>query len=85
MFRRANREELTQLRRSFDKWGIFEFMEAQQLMIKEDRTITNYYKNFKRHSQPPDIPTQIRRLSSWRATKQEILTLFVWSRGNCEA
>ncbi|HZB73938.1 MAG TPA: PUA domain-containing protein [Nitrososphaeraceae archaeon] len=39
MFRRANREELTQLRRSFDKWGIFEFMEAQQLMIKEDRTI----------------------------------------------
>jgi 60S ribosome subunit biogenesis protein NIP7 len=39
IFRPASREELTQLRRSFDKWGIFEFMESQQLMIKQDRTI----------------------------------------------
>ncbi|HJU85092.1 MAG TPA: NIP7 N-terminal domain-related protein, partial [Nitrososphaeraceae archaeon] len=39
MFRQASREELTQLRRSFNKWGIFEFMGTQQLMIKEDRTI----------------------------------------------
>jgi 60S ribosome subunit biogenesis protein NIP7 len=39
MFRHASREELTQLRRSFNKLGIFEFMGSQQLMIREDRTI----------------------------------------------
>jgi 60S ribosome subunit biogenesis protein NIP7 len=36
MFRSVNRGELTQLRRSFNMWGIFEFMEAQRLVIKYD-------------------------------------------------
>ena len=37
MFRAPTREELTQLRRSFDRWGIFEFMEVQILILNHDR------------------------------------------------
>jgi 60S ribosome subunit biogenesis protein NIP7 len=38
VFRPANKRELTQLRRSFDLWGIFEFMESQVVLMKVDRT-----------------------------------------------
>jgi 60S ribosome subunit biogenesis protein NIP7 len=39
MFRAPTREELTQLRRSFHRWGIFVFMEAQRLLINHDRLV----------------------------------------------
>ena len=39
MLRGPNAEELTQLKRSFNKWGIFTFMEAQKLLIKQDSIV----------------------------------------------
>ena len=39
MFRAPTREELTQLRRSFDRWGIFAFMEVQILILNHDRLV----------------------------------------------
>ena len=39
MFRVPTKEELTQLRRSFDRWGIFAFMEAQPLLINHNRLV----------------------------------------------
>lgn len=39
MFRGPTREELTHLRRSFDGWGIFAFMEVQRLLINHDRIV----------------------------------------------
>jgi 60S ribosome subunit biogenesis protein NIP7 len=38
MFRSATKNELTQLRRAFDSWGIFEFMESQVMLVKGDPT-----------------------------------------------
>ena len=39
MFRAPTREELTQLRRSFDRWGIFAFMEVQILILNHNRLV----------------------------------------------
>ncbi|MDQ4013929.1 MAG: hypothetical protein M3146_09435 [Thermoproteota archaeon] len=39
MLRSPNAQELTQLRRSFDRWGIFAFMESQKLVINYDRVV----------------------------------------------
>ena len=39
MLRSPNAQELTQLRRSFDRWGIFAFMESQKLVINYDRIL----------------------------------------------
>ena len=39
MFRAPTREELTQLRRSFDRWGIFAFMETQRLLLYDNRLV----------------------------------------------
>jgi 60S ribosome subunit biogenesis protein NIP7 len=39
MFRAPTREELTQLRRSFDRWGIFAFMEVQILLLNHNRLV----------------------------------------------
>jgi 60S ribosome subunit biogenesis protein NIP7 len=38
LFRSATKNELTQLRRAFDSWGIFEFMESQAMLVKDDPT-----------------------------------------------
>ena len=43
MFRSATKSELTQLRRSFDSWGIFEFIESQVLLVKADPYNRNRY------------------------------------------
>src|SRR5918997_1888517 len=39
MLRSPNLQELTQLRRSFDRWGIFAFMESQKLVINYDTVV----------------------------------------------
>jgi 60S ribosome subunit biogenesis protein NIP7 len=39
MLRSPSAQELTQLRRSFDRWGIFAFMESQKLVINYDRIL----------------------------------------------
>ena len=39
MLRSPNAQELTQLRRSFDRWGIFAFMESQKLVINYDSVV----------------------------------------------
>lgn len=39
MLRCPNAQELTQLKRSFNRWGIFTFMEAQNLLIKQDSIV----------------------------------------------
>src|SRR3989442_15659954 len=36
MFRKADRQELTVLKRAFDKWGIFDFFIKKPLLIKEE-------------------------------------------------
>jgi hypothetical protein len=88
MFRSATKRELTQLRRSFDLWGIFEFMESQVILIKADRTNRSkdmlITRDFKRYSQLSDSTSQTHRLSNRRATQQEIHTLITRRRANCE-
>lgn len=37
MFRKACRQELTILRRAFNKWGVFDFFMEKSLLIKEER------------------------------------------------
>ena len=39
MLRSPNAQELTQLRRSFDRWGIFAFMKSQILVINYDHIL----------------------------------------------
>ena len=36
MFRKANRQEITILKRAFDKWGVFDFFKEKSLLIKEE-------------------------------------------------
>lgn len=36
MFRKAYRQEITVLRRAFDRWGIFGFFKEKSLLIKEE-------------------------------------------------
>ncbi|HZI71531.1 MAG TPA: PUA domain-containing protein [Nitrososphaeraceae archaeon] len=43
MFRKASRQELTVLRRAFDRWGIFGFFEEKTLLIKEDNGVREVY------------------------------------------
>ena len=35
MYRKPNRNELTLLRRAFNKWGIFDFMEEKALVLND--------------------------------------------------
>jgi 60S ribosome subunit biogenesis protein NIP7 len=37
VIRRPSREELTSIRRSFDRWGIFEIMKDRSFLINEDK------------------------------------------------
>ena len=37
MIRSPTPQELTQLRRSFDRWGVFDFMKLQKVLINHDR------------------------------------------------
>jgi 60S ribosome subunit biogenesis protein NIP7 len=39
MLRSPNAQELTQIRRSFNRWGIFAFMKSQKLVINYDRVV----------------------------------------------
>ena len=36
MFRKANRQEMTVLKRAFDKWGVFDFFKEKSLLIKDE-------------------------------------------------
>jgi 60S ribosome subunit biogenesis protein NIP7 len=40
MFRKACRQELTILRRAFNKWGVFDFFVEKSILIKEERRKT---------------------------------------------
>jgi 60S ribosome subunit biogenesis protein NIP7 len=40
MFRKACRQELTILRRAFNKWGVFDFLVEKSILIKEERRKT---------------------------------------------
>jgi hypothetical protein len=35
MYRKPNRNELTILKRAFDKWGIFDFIEGKALLLND--------------------------------------------------
>jgi 60S ribosome subunit biogenesis protein NIP7 len=43
MYRSPKREEMTILRRFFDKWGAFDFIRNRKLMIKEKRVESSYF------------------------------------------
>jgi 60S ribosome subunit biogenesis protein NIP7 len=40
MYRKPTRQELTTLKRAFDKWGVFEFFKDKSILIKEIKTLT---------------------------------------------
>ena len=39
MYRKPTRQELTTLKRAFDKWGVFEFFKDKSILIKEIKTL----------------------------------------------
>jgi 60S ribosome subunit biogenesis protein NIP7 len=43
MFRKASRQELTALRRAFDRWGIFGFFKEKSLLIKDNGVVREVY------------------------------------------
>lgn len=43
MFRKASRQELTVLRRAFDRWGIFGFFKEKSLLIKDNGVVREVY------------------------------------------
>lgn len=50
MYRSLKREEMTILRRFFNKWGAFDFIKSKRLMIKEDQIESCYYVPTSRNS-----------------------------------
>ena len=39
MYRKATRQELTTLKRAFDKWGVFDFFKDKSILINEIKTL----------------------------------------------